>query len=166
MSKMNKRLLRDRLANWESRNNPLTSLSTKQKDLCIQLSSVVNERRIPTDLPEEDGHSAIPHQSREINQDPSVGEEFQKNAPPEKAETAQMFLSWYSDLERDMEKEEEAQYRHYIEELQGYQDQCDGVLGEVTTALTYLEGLQKQYVSVSTKTNALHEACEHLLAEQ
>ena len=56
--------------------------------------------------------------------------------------------------------------RQYIEELQGYQDQCDGVLGEVTTALTYLAGLQKKYISVSTKTNALHEACEHLLAEQ
>lgn len=63
-------------------------------------------------------------------------------------------------------KEEEASYRQYIEELQGYQSQCDGVLGEVTTALTYLAGLQKQYISVSTKTNALHEACEHLLAEQ
>lgn len=50
MSKMNKRLVRERLANWESRNNPLTALSTKQKDTCIQISSIVNERRIPTDV--------------------------------------------------------------------------------------------------------------------
>lgn len=50
MSKMNKRLVRERLANWESRNNPLTALSTKQKDTCIQITSIVNERRIPTDV--------------------------------------------------------------------------------------------------------------------
>ncbi|XP_048763824.1 conserved oligomeric Golgi complex subunit 3-like isoform X2 [Ostrea edulis] len=167
MSKINKRLVRDRLANWESRGIPLTTLSTKQKDICIQLSSTVNERRIPSNLPEDDDQLVLPHKQLESSTGGSVvHEEFQKSAPPEKAETAQMFLSWYSDLEKDMEKEEEAPYRHYIEELQGYQDQCDGVLGEVTTALTYLAGLQKQYVSVSTKTNALHEACEHLLAEQ
>ena len=50
MSKMNKRLVRERLANWESRNNSLTSLSSKQKDVCIQISSTVSERRIPTDV--------------------------------------------------------------------------------------------------------------------
>lgn len=167
MSKMNKRLVRERLANWESRNNPLTALSTKQKDTCIQISSIVNERRIPTDLPKDEGQSSHSKlQEKQGTEETSAVEEFQKNAPQEKAETAQAFLSWYSDLEKDMEKEEEASYRQYIEELQGYQSQCDGVLGEVTTALTYLAGLQKQYISVSTKTNALHEACEHLLAEQ
>lgn len=50
--------------------------------------------------------------------------------------------------------------------LMGHRDQCDGVLGEVTQALNHLQELQKQYVNVSTKTNALHDACEHLLAEQ
>eukprot|EP00477_Mikrocytos_mackini_P002871 GAHX01003382.1.p1 GENE.GAHX01003382.1~~GAHX01003382.1.p1 ORF type:complete len:100 (-),score=13.40 GAHX01003382.1:27-326(-) len=99
MSKMNKRLVRERLANWESRNNPLTALSTKQKDTCIQISSIVNERRIPTDLPKDEGQSSHSKlQEKQGTEETSAVEEFQKNAPQEKAETAQAFLSWYSDL--------------------------------------------------------------------
>lgn len=51
-------------------------------------------------------------------------------------------------------------------ELQHYQSQCDEILKEVSGALDFLDGLHHQYISVSTKTNALHEACEDLLAEQ
>lgn len=40
------------------------------------------------------------------------------------------------------------------------------MLSEVNNALEYLQQLHTQYVHVSTKTNALHEECEHLLAEQ
>ena len=57
-------------------------------------------------------------------------------------------------------------YRGYIAELQHYESQCDNILQEVSGALDFLNGLHHQYISVSTKTNALHEACEHLLAEQ
>ena len=56
--------------------------------------------------------------------------------------------------------------RCHREELDGHRGQCDKVLNEVSSALDYLMDLQRQYINVSTKTNALHEACEHLLAEQ
>ena len=56
--------------------------------------------------------------------------------------------------------------RCHREELEGHRGQCDKVLDEVSGALDYLMDLQRQYINVSTKTNALHEACEHLLAEQ
>ena len=56
--------------------------------------------------------------------------------------------------------------RCHCEELEGYRNQCDEVLLEVSAGLNYLIDLQKQYINVSTKTNALHEACEHLLAKQ
>ena len=51
-------------------------------------------------------------------------------------------------------------------QLQTYRSDCDNVLGEVNQALSHLDHLRERYVAVSTKTNALHEACEHLLAEQ
>lgn len=51
-------------------------------------------------------------------------------------------------------------------QLQMYRSDCDNVLGEVNQALSHLDHLRERYVAVSTKTNALHEACEHLLAEQ
>ena len=53
-----------------------------------------------------------------------------------------------------------------MSQLLGYREDCDKVSSEVTQALSYLDHLRDRYVAVSTKTNALHEACEHLLAEQ
>ena len=37
---------------------------------------------------------------------------------------------------------------------------------EVSTALDQLHDLKRQYVLVSTKTNALHEACEQSMQDQ
>lgn len=54
----------------------------------------------------------------------------------------------------------------YTEELEAYRDKCNEVLQEVSDALEHLKQLQANYVFVSTKTSALHEACEHLLADQ
>lgn len=50
--------------------------------------------------------------------------------------------------------------------LSGFQEQCDAILNDVNNALQHLESLQKQYLFVSNKTGALHEACEQLLKEQ
>lgn len=50
--------------------------------------------------------------------------------------------------------------------LSGFQEQCDAILNDVNRALQHLESLQKQYLFVSNKTGALHEACEQLLKEQ
>ena len=53
-----------------------------------------------------------------------------------------------------------------MEQFQLYRSDCDNVLDEANQALSHLDHLRERYVAVSTKTNALHEACEHLLAEQ
>ncbi len=47
-----------------------------------------------------------------------------------------------------------------------HKGECDLILDEVSQALSHLDQLHTKYVKVSTKTNTLHEACEHLLAEQ
>lgn len=54
----------------------------------------------------------------------------------------------------------------YSEQLKQYRDHCDVILNEITEALRYLQDLQKQHLFVSTKTGALHEACEQLLQDQ
>ena len=56
--------------------------------------------------------------------------------------------------------------RPYLDSLHSYREQCDTVLGEVTQCVDFLRQLHMQYINVSTKTNALHDECEHLLAEQ
>lgn len=40
------------------------------------------------------------------------------------------------------------------------------LLGEVSGALDELHDLQAKHEFVSTKTNSLHQSCEHLLDEQ
>lgn len=40
------------------------------------------------------------------------------------------------------------------------------LLGEVSGALDELNDLQAKHEFVSTKTNSLHQSCEHLLDEQ
>ena len=57
-------------------------------------------------------------------------------------------------------------YRSYAEQLRSYRDHCDSILKEVEKALDYLKELEKQHIFVSTKTGALHEACEQLLEDQ
>ncbi len=54
----------------------------------------------------------------------------------------------------------------YSEQLKQYRDHCDVILNEITEALRYLQDLHKQHLFVSTKTGALHEACEQLLQDQ
>lgn len=54
----------------------------------------------------------------------------------------------------------------YSKQLKQYRDHCDVILNEITEALRYLQDLQKQHLFVSTKTGALHEACEQLLQDQ
>lgn len=43
---------------------------------------------------------------------------------------------------------------------------CFSLLAEVTACLSELSDLQSKHEFVSTKTNTLHQSCEHLLEEQ
>ncbi|KAJ8310120.1 hypothetical protein KUTeg_011985 [Tegillarca granosa] len=170
---VNQRTIRDRLSSWEAKVDPKAPLTDKQKDAFMEMSAVVTERPMPIDLPLDDVPVIVakkPIQSPTSGDGEGFSKFFQvdgdQDSVTEKIENAQQFLSWFAEVEEEMEKEEEFSYRSYIEELQGYKEQCDGVLAEVSGALEFLNGLQNQYIKVSTKTNALHDACEHLLAEQ
>ncbi|XP_024904766.1 conserved oligomeric Golgi complex subunit 3 [Pteropus alecto] len=81
-------------------------------------------------------------------------------------ETAQQFFSWFAKLQTQMDQDEDTKYRQMRDYLSGFQEQCDAILNDVNRALQHLESLQKQYLFVSNKTGALHEACEQLLKEQ
>ncbi|XP_067668938.1 conserved oligomeric Golgi complex subunit 3-like isoform X2 [Haliotis asinina] len=165
------KLIRERLSLWEAKTNPKAPLTTKQKDAIIELTSFVTERPLPQGLPCDDVLVVSPPPvsvSSSSTSEDSLLQMFLQSNPPEggKIENAQQFFSWFSELEDGIDQEDESHYRDYMDGLMGHRDQCDDVLGEVTQALDHLRELQKQYVNVSTKTNALHEACEHLLAEQ
>lgn len=56
--------------------------------------------------------------------------------------------------------------RAYAAQLSSYRSHCDSILNEVESALHHLQDLQQKHLLVSTKTGALHEACEQLLQDQ
>jgi hypothetical protein len=57
-------------------------------------------------------------------------------------------------------------YRELLERLQDYRGECELVTEQLDMALDHLTDLRERYIHVSTKTNALHEACENALDEQ
>ncbi|XP_060063849.1 conserved oligomeric Golgi complex subunit 3-like [Ylistrum balloti] len=165
---VNQRVIRDRLHAWESTTESTAPLTGTQKDALLELTSKTSERPFPKDLPEDEVPFAMSKSlSSQLTSDVYQGnKDFTLSDDTEKIDTAQQFFSWFSTVEEDIERDEEITYRRYIEELREYQKQCDQVLEEVGSALDYLCSLQAHYIHVSTKTNALHDACEHLLAEQ
>lgn len=56
--------------------------------------------------------------------------------------------------------------RSYLSQVRGYSDQCGAILSDISDATEQLQRLRLQYGHVSTRTGALHAACEQLLADQ
>ncbi|XP_059143822.1 conserved oligomeric Golgi complex subunit 3-like isoform X2 [Physella acuta] len=167
------RLIHDRVSSWEAKLDPIAPLSSDQRNLIHDLGILASQRPLPTNLPEDDSQSLTPmkvsSQEKDSNVDASSLTNFMKGTKlPEgnKIENAQQFFSWFSELEEALDRDDGGLYRQYTDELGQYREQCNSVLSEVNNALDYLKQLSGQYVHVSTKTNALHEECEHLLAEQ
>ncbi|KAH6939746.1 hypothetical protein HPB50_021375 [Hyalomma asiaticum] len=79
---------------------------------------------------------------------------------------AQQFLTWFSEVEERMMEEGDWEYTNYIDVVASYREKCCELLGEIDASMAQLRLLQEEYEFVSNKTNALHEACEHLLDEQ
>ncbi|CAG0894022.1 unnamed protein product [Cyprideis torosa] len=83
-----------------------------------------------------------------------------------KIETAQQFLTWYVEVEREMTDEEDAEFREFLRELQAQWEQCNGLMDEVDSCLRLLADLKDRHLSVTEKTDRLHSASENLVAEQ
>ena len=47
---VNQRIIRDRLAAWESKTNSKATLTDKQKDSIVELTTKASERPIPSDV--------------------------------------------------------------------------------------------------------------------
>ncbi|XP_072180236.1 conserved oligomeric Golgi complex subunit 3-like [Diadema setosum] len=166
------KMLREKLSLWDQRTTPKAPLTEKQKDSYMELTTHAANRPLPIELPlEEPGSfsqqlSLAPTPQLSHSGD-SLAEGFASlGMKDEKIDNAQQFFDWFNKVESQMEQEEELCYRSYCEQLRHYKEQCDLVMEEVSTALDQLNDLKRQYVLVSTKTNALHEACEQSMEDQ
>uniref|UniRef100_A0A4X1SEA2 Conserved oligomeric Golgi complex subunit 3 n=2 Tax=Sus scrofa TaxID=9823 RepID=A0A4X1SEA2_PIG len=165
---------REKLALWDGRLDTTAPLTDRQTDSVLELKAAAEDLPVPTELPIEDLCSLTTH-SLPIAQTSVVPESTEDillkgfaslEMKDERIETAQQFFSWFAKLQTQMDQDEESKYRQMRDYLSGFQEQCDAILNDVNSALQHLESLRKQYLFVSNKTGALHEACEQLLKEQ
>ncbi|GAB6028336.1 Golgi transport complex subunit 3, partial [Chamberlinius hualienensis] len=145
-----------RLLNWERDDDPLAPLTDKQKLLLAKLNDATYRPSATANT-----SSPLPKELLNLNDTTDINYHSLGNL-----ETTHQFLEWFSSVENDMVNEECEKYRKAVSQLKGYSNECTNLLNEVEASLDYLSTLNRQYLLVSNKTNNLHEACEHLLAEQ
>uniref|UniRef100_A0AAX7UA16 Conserved oligomeric Golgi complex subunit 3 n=1 Tax=Astatotilapia calliptera TaxID=8154 RepID=A0AAX7UA16_ASTCA len=165
---------REKLSLWDRRADATAPLTEKQMDSVLEIRAAAEKLSVPSELPIEDlcSLSSRSLQSPFTATVPDSTENillkgFQMlNMENNRIETAQQFFAWFAKLQANMGQDENAKYRKTRDDLNCYQEHCDVILKDVNTALEHLDSLQKQYLFVSNKTGALHEACEQLLKEQ
>ncbi|XP_023377570.1 conserved oligomeric Golgi complex subunit 3 [Pteropus vampyrus] len=165
---------REKLALCDRRPDTKAPLTDRQTDSVLELKAAAENLPVPAELPIEDLCS-LTFQSLPIAQTSIVPDSTEDilskgftalQMEDGRIETAQQFFSWFAKLQTQMDQDEDTKYRQMRDYLSGFQEQCDAILNDVNRALQHLESLQKQYLFVSNKTGALHEACEQLLKEQ
>uniref|UniRef100_A0A672JQ52 Conserved oligomeric Golgi complex subunit 3 n=1 Tax=Salarias fasciatus TaxID=181472 RepID=A0A672JQ52_SALFA len=165
---------REKLSLWDRRTDATAPLTEKQMDSVLEIRAAAETLSVPSELPIEDlcSLSSRSLQSPFTATVPASTEDvllkgFQMlDMENDRIETAQQFFAWFAKLQSNMDQDESAKYRKTRDDLNCYQEQCDAILKDVSAALEQLDSLQKQYLFVSNKTGALHEACEQLLKEQ
>uniref|UniRef100_A0A1A7YUH6 Conserved oligomeric Golgi complex subunit 3 n=1 Tax=Iconisemion striatum TaxID=60296 RepID=A0A1A7YUH6_9TELE len=165
---------REKLSLWDRRTDAMAPLTEKQMDSVLEIRTAAETLSVPRELPIEDlcSLSSRSLQSPFTATVPGSTEDillkgFQMiDMENDRIETAQQFFAWFAKLQANMDLDESTKYRRTRDDLNCYQEQCDAILKDVGVALAHLDSLQKQYLFVSNKTGALHEACEQLLKEQ
>uniref|UniRef100_A0A1A8C3B5 Conserved oligomeric Golgi complex subunit 3 n=1 Tax=Nothobranchius kadleci TaxID=1051664 RepID=A0A1A8C3B5_NOTKA len=164
----------EKLSLWDRRTDAMAPLTEKQMDSVLEIRTAAETLSVPSELPIEDlcSLSSRSLQSPFTATVPASTEDillkgFQMiGMENDRIETAQQFFAWFAKLQANMDLDESIKYRRTRDDLNCSQEQCDAILKDVGVALAHLDSLQKQYLFVSNKTGALHEACEQLLKEQ
>ncbi|PIK55765.1 putative conserved oligomeric Golgi complex subunit 3 [Apostichopus japonicus] len=165
------KVLRENLSHWDHKNSSLAPLNQVQRDSIMELTTVASSRPLPMELPLDEPGSvsqklSMVGMNMSTEEDPFSQAFASLEMKDEKINNAQQFFAWINKVESKMEEDEEQPYKVYCDQLHHYRQQCQQVLDEVSSALNHLSDLQQQYVHVSTKTNALHEACEESMNDQ
>lgn len=163
--------LREKLSQWDHKNSTMSPLNDLQRDSIMELTTHASSRPLPLELPLDEPGSvsqklSMVGMSLNTEEDPFAEAFASLEMKDEKINNAQQFFAWINKVESKMEEDEEQPYKVYCDQLHHYTQQCQQVLDEVSAALDHLTDLQQQYVHVSTKTNALHEACEQSMNDQ
>ncbi|XP_065889132.1 conserved oligomeric Golgi complex subunit 3-like [Dysidea avara] len=164
-------VLRDKLGLWETK---LAPLSDSQREAFTALSAAVSVKPGKAETAQEEFLATKGEAPTTITTDDAIGPEMaalenvvkQLGLDSWEVENTQQFFSWLSEVEKHINNTEESQYKTYCSQLAEYRTQCDAILNEVTTAIDQLQQMKEKYNYVSSKTDAMNQACEKLLEDQ
>lgn len=153
---------------WES----LYPLTESQKDFFVALNEVCRPRggpqqqtpqlqQLAVSSPNGSSHAPSPR-----SPDRSSPLETQTKPTRGPLETTQQFLTWFAEIERDMARGDEDDYREYSALVESYCHSTTEVLKNLDQTTDQVESLRRNNAFVYEKTRGLQSACEKLLDEQ
>uniref|UniRef100_A0A1B6C2I1 Conserved oligomeric Golgi complex subunit 3 n=1 Tax=Clastoptera arizonana TaxID=38151 RepID=A0A1B6C2I1_9HEMI len=148
----------NKIHDWEKSQDSLAPLSTFQRNVVLDLSEEVAELSI-----NEVCQLPTP---KALSKENEIEPPLTKRVDTLNIESTNQFLNWYSQLEDEWLEEDDLIYTSYLNQLTERRDECANLLSQVESSLSHLNDLNKEYRSVSNKTNSLHQVSEQLLADQ
>ncbi|KAA0193803.1 Component of oligomeric golgi complex 3 [Fasciolopsis buskii] len=148
------------IVNWDHGDNTDASLSEKQLESVFLLSSI-ESRPIPTFLTATDSDSG----SLSVSTTADMKQPLNSDSVVH-VQLASHFYTWLRSVERNFDITDTETDTHFMEYIKRNKDYCSTILRDLQTILTDLKALRENYATVSSKTNSLHDVCEHLLQEQ
>ncbi|TPP65208.1 Component of oligomeric golgi complex 3 [Fasciola gigantica] len=146
------------IINWDHGDNTDTSLSEKQLESVFLLSSL-DPRPISTPHT-TDADSGVSVTS------PADTKQSSNSDTIAHVQLASHFYTWLRSVERNFDITDTETDTHFMEYVTKNKDYCSKILHDLQTILADLNALREHYATVSSKTNSLHDVCEHLLQEQ
>ncbi|XP_012259696.2 conserved oligomeric Golgi complex subunit 3 [Athalia rosae] len=150
----------DNLTKWENPETPLAPLSSSQKKCIADLQEKLSSASVNL------GPTTQSLKSLENEGKGDVEGINQSLGYSDKIESYQELLQNYTALEKRFMSVEDLKYTRYLDQLKSRRNECHELCVEIENALTDFQTLSKQYTTVSSETNSLHEASEQLISDQ
>lgn len=95
-----------------------------------------------------------------------TGSKPSSKLPTKPITNTQQFLSWFADIEEEMEEGQEDSFKSYVTTLEQTRSQIVKMETQIQHVNQILDDLKFNYKLVTSKTQNLQNACEQLLDEQ
>ncbi|XP_060644949.1 conserved oligomeric Golgi complex subunit 3 [Drosophila nasuta] len=153
----NLRKIRNRLMQWETKNDPLAALNAQQEE----------HLEVLTSLWQDDETTATTTPTKEVNKQLATSSEVDiQQLPAGGLQNTNDFLLWFVNVNAEIEQRGDADYHKYLQQLEQRKAECAHMLTQISVAMERLGALSSEYEFVSQKTSALNTASEQLIDEQ
>uniref|UniRef100_A0A0K2TFR0 Conserved oligomeric Golgi complex subunit 3 n=1 Tax=Lepeophtheirus salmonis TaxID=72036 RepID=A0A0K2TFR0_LEPSM len=163
------------LSRWDRLDSPLAPVSSFQREVLSELNGLMSSERNPGRGAPEEREFVPPGEVEGTLSETSCSESYpdamfacvkELSEGRRSVESGHAFLEWVHHVEKSLQHTEDASYRRYLKRLDARIYEAHKLMDQVSACLGILKHLGEQYQFVETKSNSLHEACQHLIGEQ